>query len=173
MHNPYILLNVHIPGGTSKSRGYQAILFWYKKNCYIYGNKSILWIFPDNRRGQAALPPVVISQRFCNKPCRNHNPTDACIHKAHYYFDTKKTVTYTGTKASYEYNGSKVSLGNLTGILTDNGVALGPYYELFVRGLGISYKKDSAKNTLTFSKDGNPIISEKSVIFVSENLIYL
>ena len=30
-----------------------------------------------------------------------------------YYFDTKKTVTYTGTKASYEYNGSKVSLGTL------------------------------------------------------------
>lgn len=85
-----------------------------------------------------------------------------------YYFDTKKTVTYTGTKASYEYNGSKVSLGNLTGILTDNGVALGPYYELFVRGLGISYKKDSAKNTLTFSKDGNVLVltvnSKKAVL---------
>ncbi len=85
-----------------------------------------------------------------------------------YYFDTKKTVTYTGTKASYEYNGSKVSLGNLTGILTDNGVALGPYYELFVRGLGISYKKDSVKNTLTFSKDGNVLVltvnSKKAVL---------
>ncbi|MDE7326938.1 MAG: N-acetylmuramoyl-L-alanine amidase, partial [Lachnospiraceae bacterium] len=59
-------------------------------------------------------------------------------------------------------------MGKLTGILTDNGVALGPYHELFVRGLGISCKKDSEKNTLTFKKDGNVLVltvnSKKAVL---------
>lgn len=75
-----------------------------------------------------------------------------------YFYNTKKTVTYTGTKASYEYNGSRVSLGSTVGILTDNGVALGPYYEIFSRALGVSCKKDSAKNTITFRKDGNELV---------------
>lgn len=85
-----------------------------------------------------------------------------------YYYNTKKTVTYTGTQAAYEYNGSRVSLGKTTGILTDNGVAIGPYYEIFSRALGISCKKDSAKNTITFRKDDNVLVltvnSKKAVL---------
>ncbi len=74
-----------------------------------------------------------------------------------YYVDTKKTVTYTGTRAAYEYNGNSVSLGKMTGILTDNGVALGPYYEIFSCALGVSCKK-GANNSLTFYKDGNVLV---------------
>ena len=74
-----------------------------------------------------------------------------------YYLDTKKTVTYTGTRAAYEYNGNSVSLGKITGILTDNGVALGPYYEIFSCALGISCKK-GANNSITFRKDDNVLV---------------
>lgn len=75
-----------------------------------------------------------------------------------YYYSTKKTVNYTGTQAGYEYNGSRVSLGKTTGILTDNGVALGPYYEIFSRALGVSCKKDSVKNTITFCRNDNVLV---------------
>lgn len=75
-----------------------------------------------------------------------------------YYYNTKKTVTYTGTKAKYQYNGNRVALGEMTGILTDNGVALGPYYEIFSRAMGVSCKKDSTKNTITFRKNDNVLV---------------
>lgn len=85
-----------------------------------------------------------------------------------YYYDTKKTVTYTGTKAKYEYNGNQVALGEMTGILTDNGVALGPYYEIFSRAMGVSCQKDSSKNTITFRKNDNVLVltmySKKAIL---------
>ncbi len=122
-----------------------------------------------NRRGFGRCGRVIAlflcaAMVFCLFPASRAEAAGIKI----YYHDTKKTVTYTGTKASYEYNGSNVSLGKMTGILTDNGVALGPYYEIFSKALGVSCKKDSAKNTITFSKNGNVLVltlnSQKAVL---------
>ncbi|MDE7298516.1 MAG: copper amine oxidase N-terminal domain-containing protein, partial [Lachnospiraceae bacterium] len=75
-----------------------------------------------------------------------------------YYPDTNKTEIYKGTLVTYNYNDTILSLNGLKGILTDNGVALGPHYELFAEQLGISCTEDSAKNTLTFRRGSNTLV---------------
>ncbi len=75
-----------------------------------------------------------------------------------YYPDSKTTMSYTGKQVTYNYNGTDLPLNGIKGIITDNGVALGPYYELFVKALGVSCVKDSNKNTLTFKRGSNKLI---------------
>lgn len=104
------------------------------------------------RRGVALI--LCAAMIFCMFPAAKVQASGIKL----YYYNTKKTVTYTGTKAAYEYNGSRISLGQMTGILTDNGVALGPYYEIFSRALGVSCTKDTSKNTITFRKGNNVLV---------------
>ncbi len=127
---------------------------------YILFRNNTIWKekeFCRNRSGKLRCGTVLLLCMvlvICTIPAR---PVQGGGIKL-YYYNTKKTVTYTGTRALYDYNGSSVSLGKTIGILTDNGVALGPYYEIFSRALGVSCKKDSAKNTITFRKNGNELV---------------
>lgn len=75
-----------------------------------------------------------------------------------YYYNTKKTVSYANAQISYIYNDKKISLDKTPGILTENGVALGPYYEIFSKSLGVSCKKDSKNNTITFKKGDTTLV---------------
>ncbi len=72
-----------------------------------------------------------------------------------YYPETKKTVTYNDALITYKYNDMVLELNGLKGILTDNGVALGPYYELS-KALGISYSKSGS--TITLKKGSNTLV---------------
>ena len=67
-----------------------------------------------------------------------------------YYPETKKTVTYNDALITYKYNDMVLELNGLKGILTDHGVALGPYYELS-KALGISYSKSGSTITLKYT----------------------
>ena len=87
-----------------------------------------------------------------------------------YYPETKKTVTYNDALITYKYNDMVLDLNGLKGILTDNGVALGPYYELS-KALGISYSKSGS--TITLKKGSNTIHTVKCectfyVLFVTK-----
>lgn len=73
-----------------------------------------------------------------------------------YYPDTKKTVTYTKTLVNYRYDNVVLDLRGIKGILTDNGVAMGPYYDLFVKALGVSCNKNGKE--LTFKKGNNTLV---------------
>lgn len=75
-----------------------------------------------------------------------------------YYYNTKKTVTYSDAQISYIYDDKTIALNGIPGILTENGVALGPYYEIFSKALGISCKKDSSNNTITFRKGSTTLV---------------
>ena len=73
-----------------------------------------------------------------------------------YYYNTKQTVHYTDKQIRYVYNGTEVSLPGKPGILSSNGVALGPYYELCVKTMGLKYSKGS--NSLTFKKGNTTLV---------------
>lgn len=75
-----------------------------------------------------------------------------------YYHSTKKTVSYTDKQVMYVYNGTSISLPGTPGILTENGVALGPYYDIFSKALGVTCKKNSSDNTITFTKGNNKLV---------------
>lgn len=83
--------------------------------------------------------------------------TEAATSKL-YYTATKKTVNYTGTKVKFNYNGSNIDLGGNFGILTSKDVAMGPYYEIFVKAMGLTCKKDSAKKTITFQNGDTKLV---------------
>ena len=75
-----------------------------------------------------------------------------------YDYSTKKTTTYTDKQIKYVYNGVEISLPKTPGILSSNGVALGPYYDIFVKKLGIKCTKDASAGTLTFTKGSNTLV---------------
>lgn len=75
-----------------------------------------------------------------------------------YYPATGKSLSYNKAKIVFNYNGIDVSLGKITGILSENGVALGPYYDIFQKAMGISCKYSSSKNTITFTHENNKLI---------------
>ncbi len=75
-----------------------------------------------------------------------------------YNHTTKATMKYKDASIRYIYNGTEIALQDIPGILTDNGVAIAPYYELFVKGLGLKCTKNSKNNTLTFEQGGTTLV---------------
>lgn len=84
-----------------------------------------------------------------------------------YNYTTGKTTTYTGKQVKYVCNGNPVSLPNTPGIIID-GVALGPYEDIFQKtyGMKCTLSKDGKKVTIEYNK--NKIVltlgSKKAVV---------
>lgn len=75
-----------------------------------------------------------------------------------YYPETGKSEVYKGTLVTYKYNDSVLSLNGLKGIITDNGVALGPYLELFEEQIGVKCTENSSENKITFQRGSNTLV---------------
>ncbi len=75
-----------------------------------------------------------------------------------YYPETGKSEVYKGTLVTYKYNDSVLSLNGIKGIITDNGVALGPYLELFEEQLGVKCTENSSENKITFQHGSNTLV---------------
>ena len=84
-----------------------------------------------------------------------------------YNYTTGKTSTYTGKQVKYVCNGVPVSLPGTPGIIVD-GVALGPYEDIFQNtyGMDCSLSKNGEKLTITYH--GNELVltlgSKKAVL---------
>lgn len=68
-----------------------------------------------------------------------------------YNYTTSSSMTITDETISYVYNGKSIPLGNNPGILSSNGVALGPYVKVFRDTLGLKTLYNKEKKTVTFS----------------------
>lgn len=76
-----------------------------------------------------------------------------------YDYSKKAYVTYNGKRVSYTYNSVKIPVDDIPGIINDDGVALGPYAEIFgAKGLGFSISKDSTGKIITFKNNGNTMV---------------
>jgi N-acetylmuramoyl-L-alanine amidase len=71
-----------------------------------------------------------------------------------YYDDSWKV--YKGTKANVSYNGKKIDVSDMPGIVINN-VTLLQAKKVFNDGLGAKYTYNKATNTVTFIKDKNTI----------------
>lgn len=71
-----------------------------------------------------------------------------------YNYTTGKTTTYTGKQVKYVCNGIHVSLPGTPGIIVD-GVALGPYEDIFQNtyGMNCTLSKDGKKLTITYHEN--------------------
>ena len=70
-----------------------------------------------------------------------------------YNYTTSSSMTITEDTISYVYNGKTIPLGDTPGILSSNGVALGPYVKIFRDTLGIKTLYNKEKRTVTL-RDG-------------------
>lgn len=70
-----------------------------------------------------------------------------------YNYTTSSSMTITEKTISYVYNGKSIPLGDTPGILSSNGVALGPYVTIFRDTLGIKTLYNKEKKTVTL-RDG-------------------
>lgn len=67
-------------------------------------------------------------------------------------YDGKKR-TYTGAQTTVTYDGEKVSLGGVSGIIIDN-TCMVPFKEVFVKGLGAEFAYDSASGSIVLEQHG-------------------
>ena len=70
-----------------------------------------------------------------------------------YNYTTSSQMTITEKPISYVFNGKTIPLGDTPGILSSNGVALGPYVKIFRDTLGIKTLYNKEKKTVTL-RDG-------------------
>lgn len=75
-----------------------------------------------------------------------------------YSYSTNKTSTYSDKQISYVYNGKQISLGNMPGILSSNGVALGSYVHIFQKTLGLKSSIDKKTKKITITDGNNKLV---------------
>lgn len=75
-----------------------------------------------------------------------------------YLYSTKKSLTYSGTMVSYDYEGAKINMNKTSGIVLD-GTSLGSFLDVFVNSeIGLSYSYNKSKGTLTLSLDSKKMV---------------
>lgn len=75
-----------------------------------------------------------------------------------YNYTTNSSMTVTDETISYVYNEKSIPLGNNPGILSSNGVALGPYVKIFRDALGIKTLYNKEKKTVTLRDDKTTLV---------------
>ncbi len=75
-----------------------------------------------------------------------------------YNYTTSSSMKIMEKTISYVYNGNSLSLGDTPGILSSNGVALGPYVKIFRDTLGIKTLYNKEKKTVTLRDDKTTMV---------------